>query len=165
MDLTDEQWAILEPLMPEPPQRSDGKGRPRRESREVLAGILWVMRTGAPWKDLPDRFPPYQTCHRRFQEWVQDGHMERILMAIAEDLRERGKLDLTEAFIDGSFARAKKGGLVSVIQKSGKGPRSWQLQTAMVFLSQYPLKVLHRMKLNSLTLPSTTPSSTKTQRS
>lgn len=66
MDLTDEQWEILEPLIPHPPRRSDGKGRPRRDPRDVLNGILWILRTGAPWRDLPERYPPYQTCHRRF---------------------------------------------------------------------------------------------------
>ena len=163
MDLTDPQWTLLEPLIPEPPKREDGKGRPRRKSRDVLNGILWVLRTGAAsWKDMPSRYPPYQTCHRRFQEWVWDGHMERVLMAVAEDLRERGGLDLGEAFIDGSFARAKKGGLASVLQRSGKGPRSWPLQTAMVFLSPFAWKVLRRMRRSSLTSSSTPASSTKT---
>jgi transposase len=66
MDLTDEQWAIVEPLFPKPVKRADGKGRPRIDSRTILNGILWVMRTGAPWHDMPDRYPPYQTCtHQR----------------------------------------------------------------------------------------------------
>ena len=73
MDLTDEQWEVLEPLLPEPPRRADGKGRPWREPRDVLNGILWVLRTGAPWRDLPERYPTYQTCHRRFQQWARDG--------------------------------------------------------------------------------------------
>ena len=67
MDLTDEQWEVLEPLIPVPPRRGDGRGRPWRDPRDVLNGILWILRTGAPWKDLPERYPPYQTCHRRFQ--------------------------------------------------------------------------------------------------
>ncbi len=66
MHLTEAQWAIVEPLIPKPRRRKDGSGRPWRESREVLGGILWVLRTGAPWKDLPERYPPYQNCHRRF---------------------------------------------------------------------------------------------------
>ena len=61
MDLTDAQWRRLEPLMPKPWTRPDGKGRPWRDPRDVLNGVLWVMRTGAPWHDLPDRYPPYQT--------------------------------------------------------------------------------------------------------
>ncbi len=67
MELTDAQWAIIKPLIPTPRRRKDGRGRPWRNPREVLGGILWVLRTGAPWNDLPERYPPYQTCHRRFQ--------------------------------------------------------------------------------------------------
>jgi transposase len=47
-------------------------------------GILWVLRTGAPWKDLPERYPPYQTCHRRFQQWRKNGTIERVLYTLAE---------------------------------------------------------------------------------
>ena len=66
MDLTEAQWKRLAPLLPKPRRRPDGRGRPWRDPRDVLNGVLWVMRTGAPWHDLPDRYPPYQTCHRRF---------------------------------------------------------------------------------------------------
>src|SRR5919109_2432399 len=146
MDLTDEQWEVLKPLIPDPPRRADGRGRPWRDPRDVLNGILWILRTGAPWKDLPDRYPPYQTCHRRFQAWVQDGTFEKVLRALAQDLRERGKLDPSEAFIDGTFAGAKKGGPASEKRSVARGPRSWQLQTALVFLSPFGLQVLRRMK-------------------
>jgi transposase len=73
VDLTDEQWAVLEPLLPrrQRPRRTR-RGRPWRDARAVLDGILWILRTGAPWADLPERYPPYQTCHRRFQP-TQDG--------------------------------------------------------------------------------------------
>ena len=69
LGLTDSQWKCVAPLIPTPPRRKDGLGRPRRERREVLAGVLWILRTGAPWAELPDRYPPYQTCHRYFQQW------------------------------------------------------------------------------------------------
>ena len=108
-DLTDAQWALLDSLIPEPPRRKDGRGRPWRGRREVLDGILFILRTGAAWADLPERYPPYQTCHRRFQQWVRSGVMRGILEAVAEDLRLRGGFHLDEAFIDGSFAPAKKG--------------------------------------------------------
>jgi transposase len=68
MDLTDAQWAALEPLF-RPKRREDRRGRPWRDTRAVLNGVFWVLRTGAPWHDLPHRYPPYQTCHRRFQQW------------------------------------------------------------------------------------------------
>src|ERR1700674_3315017 len=68
MDLTDAQWAVLEPLF-RPKRREDRRGRPWQDTRAVLNGVFWVLRTGAPWHDLPSRYPPYQTCHRRFQSW------------------------------------------------------------------------------------------------
>jgi len=108
-DLTDLQWAILDGLIPEPPCRDDKRGRPWRNRRSVLNGILWVLRTGAPWADLPERYPSYQTCHRRFQQWVRSGIMRGVLEGLVEDLQMRGRLDVREAFIDGSFAPAKKG--------------------------------------------------------
>jgi transposase len=75
----------------------------------VLDGILWVLRTGATWAALPDRYPPYQTCHRRFQQWVRSGVLKGIFQALALELQARGRLDIREAFIDGSFASAKRG--------------------------------------------------------
>jgi len=145
-DVTDTQWAILDPLIPEPPRREDGRGRPWLPRRDVLNGVLWILRTGARWKDLPERYPPYQTCHRRFQQWVRSGVMRGVLEALALDLKARGKLDLQEAFIDGTFAPAKKGGSAWAKPSVVRGRRSWQLQTALVFLSPFAQQVLRRMK-------------------
>jgi len=108
-ELTDAQWEPLDDLIPEPPRREDGRGRPWKDRGAVLNGILWILRTGAPWADLPERYPSYQTCHRRFQQWVRSGIMRGVLEALAEDLQIKGQLDVREAFIDGSFAPAKKG--------------------------------------------------------
>jgi hypothetical protein len=91
-------------------------------------------------------FAPYQTCHRRFTQWVRDGTLDRLLQALVADLQARGGIDLSEAYIDGSFASAKKGAVMLVQQSAAKGPRSWQLRTAMVFLSQPGLEALRRMK-------------------
>lgn len=146
MDLTDEQWAVISPLIPDPPRRSDGKGRPWKDSREVMDGILWVLRTGAPWYDLPDRYPPYQTCHRRFQQWVRSGVFERVLQTLATDLQERGDLDLSECHIDGTFIVAKKGGTRLERPSGARVRSSWQYQTVLAFLSPYTLRLLRRMK-------------------
>jgi len=134
-ELQDEQWALVEPLLPKSPRRVDGRGRPRCEDRAVLNGILWILRSGARWKDLPARFPSYQTCHRRFQRWVRDGTLVRVLQALAEDLQERGGLDLSECFIDGTFIGAKKGGVPWARPSGAKVRSSWQWQTALVFHS------------------------------
>ncbi|MFZ1138480.1 MAG: IS5 family transposase [Candidatus Sulfotelmatobacter sp.] len=122
-DLTDAQWETLDKLIPEPPCRKDRRGRPWKNRRAVLNGVLWVLRTGAPWADVPDRYPSYQTCHRRFQQWVRSGMMRGVLEALAIELRARGGLDVKEAFIDGSFAPAKKGDRKFGKTKRGKGTK------------------------------------------
>src|SRR2546425_12096767 len=141
-DLTDTQWEILHDLIPEPKRREDGRGRPWKDRRAVLNGILWILRTGAPWADVPDRYPSYQTCHRRFQQWVRSGIMRGVLEALAEDLQIRGRLDVREAFIDGSFAPAKKGDRKLAKRNVVRERRSWQWRTAMVFPWLCQLKVL-----------------------
>jgi transposase len=146
MELTDAQWAVVKPLLPGGKSGPGKRGRPRKDDRLVLEGVLWVLRTGARWKDTLKEFAPYQTCHRRFTAWVRDGTLERLLQALVADLQARGGIDLSEAYIDGSFASAKKGAVALVQQSAAKGPRSWQLRTAMVFLSPSGLEALRRMK-------------------
>src|SRR6266576_2673202 len=148
MDLTEAQWKKLKPLLA-PKRRPDVRVRPWRDAQAVLIGVLWVLRTGAPWHDLPDRYPPYQTCHRRFQQWQRDGTLTRLLHALAEDLRARGKLDLSETFIDASCSSAKKGALLSARLAEEKAVKSWRSQTAMVFLSPAASPALRRMKPSS----------------
>ena len=101
----------------------------------VLKGILWVLGTGAQWRELPVKYPPYQTCHRRFQQWVREGKLARILRALAEELQARGKLRLEEAFIDASFTGAKKGASRSGPPSAAKERKSSLLPMITVFLS------------------------------
>lgn len=145
-ELTNEQWLTVEALLPELPRRSDGRGRPWRSQREVLNGVLWILRSGARWKDLPGCFPPYQTCHRRYQTWVEGGTLRDILEVLAEDLHERGQIDLSECYIDGTFIVAKKGGQPWVPPSGAKARNSWQWQMLLVFLSPSTQRVLARLK-------------------
>lgn len=145
-DLTDTQWGILDNLIPKPTPRKDGRGRPWKDRRAVLNGIRWVLRTGAPWADVPDRYPSYQTCHRRFQQWIRSGVMRGILEALALELKVRGVLDVKEAFIDGSFAPAKKGDRKSGKQSVAREPKSWPLQTATGYRCLFGSKVPLLMK-------------------
>jgi transposase len=110
MDITNREWAAIAPLFPIHPWKKVGHGRPRCPDRDVLNGILWVLRTGAQWKEMPERYPSYQTCHRRFQEWVKIRLFQKVLRALAKELVAEGKLTLDEWFMDGTFASAKKGG-------------------------------------------------------
>ena len=137
MDISDKQWDLLKDFLVIEPKRLDNRGRPRQDIRSVFNGILWILRTGAQWKDIPGRYPPYQTCHRYFQDWVKSGTWDKVLWMLAKDLKDRGKIDITECFIDGTFASAKKGALVLAKLREVKAPRSWQSQTLLVFLSPY----------------------------
>ena len=146
MELTDQQWTVVEPILPKDPVRADRRGRPWTDRRTTFNGVLWILRTGAPWQDLPRRYGSPATVHRRFQTWVRDKVLERVLLAIAQDLRDRGGLDLRECFIDGTFVPAKKGAPAWATPNAAKAVRSWQLQTAMVFLSPFAQPVLARLK-------------------
>src|SRR5260221_13705501 len=106
MALTNAQGAVLDPVF-RPKRRADGRGRPWQDTRAVVNGVLWVLRTGAPWHDLPGRYPSYQTCHRRFQHWQRTGLLRRLLRRLSEDLRDPGKMGFTQAFIDANFNSAK----------------------------------------------------------
>src|SRR5271170_1431250 len=153
MELTDVQWELLKSLV-EPKTPAKRRGRPWSDTRRVLEGVLWILRTGAQWAEMPNKFPPYQTCHRRFQVWVREGVLVELLRTLAEDLLARGDLDLAETFIDATFSGAKKGAVLLVQHAAAKGPRSWQLRTAMVFLSPWGLQALRRMRLGSSKPPS-----------
>jgi len=89
----------------------------------VLDGALWIFETGARWKDLPLQYPPYQTCRRQFQQEARDGTLERVLRTLAEDLSERGGLDIRGASIDVTFRGAKKGGSGVGKSRRGKGSK------------------------------------------
>ena len=95
---------------------------------------------------MPKRYPPYQTCHRWLQQWRKAGVFGSVLQALAEDLRKRGKLDLREAFVDGTFAPAKKGAPPLGKPSAARAPRSWQWQTLLVFLSPCTWPARRRMR-------------------
>ena len=104
-DLTDAQWELISPMLPPP----KGRGRPRADDRRTLNGILWVLRSGARWQDLPKEYGSDSTCHRRLQEWQEQGVWERIWTTFLGTLDEEGKLDWSQAFLDATFVPAKKG--------------------------------------------------------
>jgi len=106
--LTDEQWQRVAPHLPEHPPSPKG-GRPRADDRECLEGILWLLRTGARWRDIPVDLPSGSTCWRRLRDWADAGVLEDIQAALVQQLEELGKLDLRELFADATFIRAKKG--------------------------------------------------------
>ncbi len=81
-ELTDYEWTVIKPFLPNKP-----RGVPRVNDRRALNGIFWVLRSGAPWRDLPDNFGPYTTCHNRFVRWRRAGVRDRIMncLSLAHD--------------------------------------------------------------------------------
>ena len=133
--LTDEQWQLIADLFPH--QRPAVKGgRPRAAPRACFEGILWIMRTGARWKDLPDRFPSRATCWRRLKIWTEAGIWEKAWGRLVRALDHQGKVDREESIADGSFSPAKKG-VNGLARRNGvRGPRSWSSPTAAGSLSR-----------------------------
>jgi transposase len=121
-DLTDFEWRVIEPLLPNKP-----RGVPRVDDRRVLNGILWVLRSGAPWRDLPERYGPRTTCYNRFNRWREAGVWDRLIDAISAAYDgEMQMIDSTSIRAHQQAATAKKGVriIVSVAAEAGSRPRS-----------------------------------------
>ena len=102
-ELTDEQWERLRPHLP--PQKP-ATGKPNRDHRTVVEAILWRLRAGAPWRDLPERYGPWQTAYSRFRRWHAAGVWERALAALQAEGDAAGDLDWALHFRDGTTVRA-----------------------------------------------------------
>lgn len=104
-DLTDFEWRVIEPLLPNKP-----RGVPRVDDRRVLNGIFWVLRSGAPWRDLPERYGPRTTCYNRFNRWREAGVWDRLMDAISA--AQDGEIQISTALPSGrtSRLRRQKGG-------------------------------------------------------
>jgi transposase len=106
-ELSDQQWARIEPLLPH--RTHHGKlGHPFHDHRPIVNGILWILHTGAPWRDLPERYGPWETVYYRFNRWRQDGTWVRIATALLDELDDRGKIDHDLWCIDGTVIRASR---------------------------------------------------------
>jgi len=84
-DITEEEWQRVMPLLPELRPRAELRGRPLANTRAVLNGVLWVMYSGATWSAMPRRYPSYQTCHRRFKAWYDEGVLTRVMAELFGD--------------------------------------------------------------------------------
>ena len=102
-ELTDEQWQRLSPLLP--PQKAH-TGRPAADHRRIINAILWIIRTGAPWRDLPERYGPVGTVSSRFYRWRQAGVWDRLFAQIQQQADGQGRIDWGVHFVDGTIVRA-----------------------------------------------------------
>lgn len=119
-ELTDQQWEQIQPLLPKPIKRV---GRPEVDPRKVLNGIIFVLKTGCAWRDMPKKYGSYTTCWRRLKQWQKWGVWERIWRKLLKQLREEQKLDFSRGFLDGSFVASKRGGDFIGRTKVGKGSK------------------------------------------
>ena len=110
-ELTDHEWAAIKPMLPNKP-----RGVPRVNVRRVLNGIFWVLRSGAPWRDLPDGFGPYTTCYNRFVRWRQAGVWHRIMNTLAR------AHDSAVQMIDTSIVRVHQHGACIARNNTVNGP-------------------------------------------
>ena len=109
-ELTDEEWLRIEPLLP--PENTGKQGRPRKDNRIIMNGIVWLARSGAPWRDLPERYGSWKTVYSRFRKWIDDGILDNIFRILSLEA-ELGELSIDASIIQAHqhSAGAKKGGL------------------------------------------------------
>ena len=114
-DMSEFEWRIIQPLLPSKP-----RGVARVDDRRVLNGIFWVLRSGSPWRDLPERYGPYTTCYNRFRRWTKAGVWDRIMDAITDayegDVR---MIDGTSVRVHHSAATLKKATRIDVLDEAG----------------------------------------------
>ena len=100
---TDKQWKKIEPLLPpEKPKR----GRTSKSHRLIITAILWIIRTGAPWRDLPERFGSWNTVYSRFYRWRKQGVWQKVEETVREEANEKGELDWSIHHVDSTVVRA-----------------------------------------------------------
>jgi transposase len=119
-ELMDRVWERVEPLLPEPLSRPTG-GRPRNDDRTCFEGIVYQLRNGIRWRDMPAEYGSGVTCWRRHQEWAAAGVWEGVWQAAVEELAAAGGLDVSELFADATFVPAQKGGPRSGKPRSARG--------------------------------------------
>lgn len=147
--LTDEQWKKIEPLIPRRPNNRKG-GRPPADDRLVFEGILWILKTGARWKDLPKKYPHPSTCWRRLREWYETDVLKDMWRAFLSELDHNGILDWDEVFVDASFFPAKKGARESGLPSGERDRSAWYWSMARVSLSEAIPTVPRRLRSLSL---------------
>jgi transposase len=115
-ELSDEQWELLKPLVP-----GGGKGKrgPRSNNRRFLNGLLWLTRSGARWRDLPERFGNYQTVKRRYYRWIEMGVLDRMFELLASEA------DMEWLMIDSTVIRAHQHAAGAAKKKGERMPRVW----------------------------------------
>jgi len=103
-EVSDQEWELLRDVLP--PRKP--RGRPPADARKVLNGMMWILNTGAPWRDLPERYGPWRTVYDRFNLWSRDGTLDRMLAKLQVRLDAQGRIEWDLFCIDGSVVRASR---------------------------------------------------------
>lgn len=127
-ELSDQEWDLIKDLLP----RNEGVGRHWEDHRRILNGMFWIVRTGAPWRDVPERYGPWQTIFDRFNRWRKNGTLDRMLERLQIRLDEDGKLDWDLWCIDGSSIRASRAAAGAGKRGAPKSPKTtlWAARAA-----------------------------------
>ena len=152
--LTDRQWEEVRKALPtrkKPWRKKDRKGgRPPADDRKCFEGILWILRTGAPWDELPERCGKRSTVHARLKKWAEDGTLEKLWRTFLAQLQEEDHIRWNECFVDGTFFSAKKGASKSARPSAGRERSLWYWLMARVLRSDFTWTLRRRRRSNSL---------------
>lgn len=113
-ELTDDEWNRIVDLLP--PENTGKQGRPRKDNRTIVNGMVWIARSGAPWRDLPECYGPWETVYSRFRKWIEDGILDNIFCVLSLDA------ELEELSMDGPLSRRIS---TALVQKKGASHRNW----------------------------------------
>lgn len=119
-ELTDRQWEMIADLMPTPSRRG---GRPWRDHRQVLNGIMWILHTGAQWREMPERYGPWKSIYGRFRRWQRSGLFDRLLKRLQVRLDKEGRIDWDLFCIDGTSIRASRSAAGAGKKGANRNPR------------------------------------------
>ena len=107
-ELTDQEWNRIAPLLP--PEKPNRPGRPSKDNRTMLNAMVWIARSGAPWRDLPERYGPWETVYSRFCKWIEDGYLDNIFRVLSLEA------ELQELSLDASIENST---IIALEQKKG----------------------------------------------
>lgn len=147
--VTDKQWKLIEAQLPKRKINPRG-GRLPLSDRQCFEGILWILWTGAPWSELPERYGSKSAVHSRLSQWAETGMLLNLSRAFLDQLNDAKKIRWNDCFVDGMFVTAKKGASVWARPNAARGQSLWYWQMARVLRSEYAWRRLPRRKLSSL---------------